>query len=241
MKNFFTLSVMLLFAVFSQVKAADPVSHAKWDELLKKHVSAKGNVSYKGFKTDMAKLDEYLKLLTENQPKSTWTSNQKKAYWINAYNAYTVKLILINYPIKSIKDINKLFGGPWKMKFFDLGEAKDLDHIEHQILRKDFNDPRIHFGIVCASYSCPRLSNKAFTGDNVDAELTALAKDFVNDPNRNKISENKVELSEIFKWFKDDFTKGGVTLIDFLNKYSNVKISDKAKVSYLKYNWALNE
>jgi hypothetical protein len=238
MKNLFTLLILAFFT--NSVFAADPVSHSSWDALMKKHVSAKGNVNYKGFKADKADLEAYLKLISDNAPKKDWTAKQKKAYWMNAYNAYTVKLIVDYYPIKSIKDVPG-FGGPWKQKFFKIGGmAMDLEYIEHSVLRKEFDDPRIHFGINCASYSCPRLSNIAFTEENVESELEKLAKEFVNDPTKNKITADKIEISEIFKWFTGDFTKKG-TLIDYLNKYSTVKINPKAKVTYMTYNWNLNE
>lgn len=233
------LAFISLFFVSTTVLADDPVSHDAFDELLKKYVSAKGNVNYKGFKADKAKLDEYCAMLEKNPPQATWTTNQKKAYWINAYNAFTVKLIVKHYPVESIKKVVKA-GKPWNLKFFKIGDfAEDLDAIEHKILRK-MGDPRIHFGINCASYSCPKLLNKAFTADNVEAELEALAKEFVNDPTKNKITAAKCELSEIFNWFKEDFTKKG-SLIEWLNKYSKVKINDNAKISHMKYNWSLNE
>ena len=155
---------------------------------------------------------------------------------MNAYNAFTVKLIIDNYPIKSIKDIKK----PWDIRFFQIGKKwYNLNDIEHQILRK-MGDPRIHFGINCASFSCPPLLNKAFTATNVDKELEQLAVAFVNDKERNKISANSIEISKIFQWFGKDFkTKG--TLIDFLNQYAATKISPTAKQRFLDYNWNLNE
>jgi len=215
-----------------------PISHIGLDTLLKKHVSVQGNVNYKGFKKDSIAFEKYLSLLTKNPPDdSTWNNNEKLAYWINAYNAFTIKLILNNYPTKSIKNISN----PWDKKFFSIGKNKmNLNAIEHEILRKKFNEPRIHFAIVCASYSCPKLLNTAFTAANIEKQLEAQAKDFINDPKRNIITADKVQLSEIFSWFTGDFTKKG-TLIAFLNKYSTVKINEKAKVSYLPYNWNLNE
>lgn len=234
------LSFILFVLAFSSVRANDPVDHSSWDAMLKKYVSPKGKVNYKAWKSDTTALVAYLKVISANPPKGSWTSNQKKAYWMNAYNAYTVRLILDRYPVKSIKNIGG-FIDPWKIKFFSIGGQKmDLNHIEHKILRVEFNDPRIHAGINCASNSFPRLSTTAFTGDNVEAELEKLMKEFVNDPTKNKIAADKIELSEIFNWFEKDFTKSG-SLIDFLNKYSNTKISASAKKSFLKYDWNLNE
>jgi hypothetical protein len=239
------MKLIFLFAAFliSSLKlmAADPVSHSDFDALLKKHVTTSGKVDYEGFKTDKAKLQKYCDLLSDNKPKTTWTSNQKKAYWMNAYNAFAILLVVNNYPVASIKDIGSWTKEVWDMKFFKIGGVEmSLSHIEHKILRVDFTDPRIHAGINCASYSCPNLYNKAFTEDNVEESLTKLMKDFVNDKLKNKITATSIQISEIFKWFKEDFTKGQ-TLIEFLNKYSDVKINKDAKVSYMKYNWTLNK
>lgn len=236
-----TLSIVFVIAsmLFSKATfAADPISYQAFDELLKKYVSDKGKVNYKGFKSESAKLDEFCKLLEANPPKDSWTTAQKKAFWINAYNAMIIKLVIKHYPVSSVKKVVKA-GKPWNLKFFKIGDIEDLDGIEHKILRK-MGDPKIHVGINCASFSCPKLNNKAFTADNVDSELEALMKEFVNDPSKNKITASKVELSEIFNWFKEDFTKKG-TLIEFLNKYSTVKINSNADISHLKYNWSLNE
>lgn len=212
------------------------IDHKQWNDLLQKHVSAKGNVDYKGFKKDAAALQSYLDLLAKNLPEKSWSKNAVLAYWINAYNAYTVKLILDNYPVKSIKKIDN----PWDKEFFTLGTKKySLGEIEHKILRK-MNEPRIHFAINCASYSCPNLLNEAYTENNLQSQLESAAKSFINDKTKNSITANKIEISSIFDWFTGDFKKG-VTLIDFLNKYSTVKIDKNAKISYKEYNWNLNE
>ena len=211
-------------------------NHQKWNDLLQKHVSENGNVDYKGFKKDEAALQSYLELLSKNLPEKSWTKNATLAYWINVYNAYTVKLILDNYPVKSIKKINS----PWDAAFINLGNKKySLGQIEHKILRK-MNEPRIHFAINCASYSCPNLLNEAYTEKNLNNQLEAAAKSFINDKSKNNITANTIEISSIFDWFTGDFKKKG-TLIDFLNKYSSVKINAKAKISYKEYNWNLNE
>ena len=115
-----------------------------------------------------------------------------------------------------------------------------LDQIEHEILRKKFNDPRIHVGINCASVSCPKLWNFAFTEDNIASSLDNLMKEFINDDTRNKISKNNVALSEIFNWFSEDFTKNG-TIINYLNTYAAIKTSEKASIKYLTYDWSLNK
>lgn len=216
---------------------SSPVSHAKWDAILKKHVSAEGNVNYKGIKAEHAKLKEYLTLLESSHPDDSWPKDERMAYWINAYNAYTIELILQRWPVSSIKDIKD----PWHQKIIKIqGITYDLDAIEHKILRAKFNDSRIHFAIVCASFSCPQLRNEAYTADKLSSQLIEQAKKFINDPKRNKITADAVKISKIFSWFKDDFTKM-TTLIGYINKYSKVKANAKAKVSYLKYNWELND
>ena len=211
-------------------------NHKMWTDLLQSHVSKNGNVDYKGFKTDKGKLQNYIDLLSENVPNKAWSKEQKLAYWINAYNALTVDLIIRNYPIESIKDIKN----PWEQRLWELGnKTYSLEEIEHEILRK-MSEPRIHFAIVCASYSCPKLQNKAFTAENLEGQLTNVTKEFLADNNRNEISENSIKISKIFDWFSKDFTQNG-SMIDFLNQYSEVKISPSAKKRYKDYNWALNE
>ncbi len=212
------------------------VDHKSWDRLLHSFVDEKGNVDYRGFKKDSETLNQYLEQLGSNTVNENWSREKKLAYYINLYNAATVKLILNNYPLASITDINK----PWDKAWIKYGgEFISLGEIEHKILRK-MNEPRIHFAINCASYSCPKLLNEAYTKDKLDEQLDRATKDFVNDPSRNIISENRVELSKIFKWYKKDFENNG-SLIVYLNKYLKSSISPDTKIEYLKYNWSLNE
>jgi hypothetical protein len=219
-------------------------SHQQWDKLLRKHVNASGMVSYKGFKQDEGELDAYLKTLSDNPPQNNWGENEQKAYWINAYNAFTVALILQHYPVKSIKDIGgKIYkvNTPWDIRFINIGGKKyDLNNIEHGILRKKFNDPRIHFALVCASVSCPRLRNEAYTGSQLHAQLEDAGRDFLNDRSKNRIGADRADLSKYFSWYKGDFTKAG-SLADFINKYSQTKINSSTKIGSIEYNWDLNE
>ncbi|GAB1855851.1 DUF547 domain-containing protein [Flavobacteriaceae bacterium MHTCC 0001] len=211
-------------------------NHQTFDSLLQKHVSKHGNVDYKGIKSNWSALRNYMSELNKNKPKEDWSKNQKLAYWINAYNAMTIDLILRHYPVKSIKDIKN----PWKKRYWELSEKwYNLNEIEHQILRK-MDEPRIHFVIICASYSCPKLQNRAFTAFNLETQLTKATKEFLSDPERNLISENSLQLSKIFQWFGKDFKQNG-SLIDFLNQYSEVQISNKAEINFKDYNWDLNE
>ncbi|SDG95700.1 DUF547 domain-containing protein [Winogradskyella thalassocola] len=211
-------------------------SHEKWQELLQSHVSDIGNVNYNGIQRDKKKLKEYITYLSKNLPTEEWMKTQKLAYWINAYNALTVDLILRNYPTKSIKDIKD----PWDQRLWKFGDTwQNLNDIEHKILR-NMDEPRIHFAIVCASVSCPKLQNEAFTASNLDAQLTKATKEFLADSTKNELSKDQIKISKIFKWFKKDFEQSG-SLIDFLNQYSDITISESAKKSYTDYNWDLND
>lgn len=223
-------------------------THEVFDALLKKNVSSEGKVNYKGFIKDSVVLNQYLNQLSKSRPnEKTWTKQEQMAYWINAYNAFTIKLILKYYPIKSIKDIGSsiqipFVNTPWDIKFINIGNEKlDLNSIEHAKLRKQFDDPRIHMALVCASKSCPILLNEAYTATQLDQQLTRQTKAFLADFFRNKITPDKPQLSSIFNWYGMDFSKNGGSVTSFVNTYSSVKIKPKAKISYLDYDWGLNE
>lgn len=226
--------------VVKEEKKAAPavaaVSDANWDALLQKYVSIAGKVNYKGLKKEEAELDKYLAYLSANVPDKSAGRKTQMAYWINAYNAFTIKLILKNYPVKSIMDING--GKAWDLKFVKLGgKTYTLNDIEHKILRPRFKDARIHFAVNCAARSCPPISNHAWTAANLESTLEQKASAFINNTKYNQISAKKLKLSNIFNWYKEDFGD----LIAFLNKYSKVKIEPNAKISYIDYDWRLNE
>ena len=212
------------------------MDHSSWTAILQSYVTDKGDVNYKSLQNNRTVLNGYLNALASNVPDKNWSTSEKKAYWINAYNAYTVQLILDNYPIQSIKDLKD----PWGQKFITLNdETLTLNTIEHKILRP-MGDSRIHFAIVCASESCPKLLNCAFEAETIDSQLDQAAHEFINDPTKNSITPSKITISKIFKWFKSDFPKG-VDFINYLNTYSTVQISSEAKINHQNYNWALNE
>jgi len=145
-------------------------------------------------------------------------------------------LILENYPTESIKDIKN----PWGKNWVKTGDGiLSLGDIEHKVLRK-MNEPRIHFAINCASYSCPKLLNQAFTAEQMERQLHSVTLDFINDVSRNSISREKMLLSNIFKWYKKDFTENG-SLADYIKPYTKVKIDTNTDIDYLKYDWNLNE
>jgi len=225
---------------------SQPVSHAKWDVLLQKHVSEDGKVNYQGFKDDIVALEAYLEVLSASHPnKQNWTKDERLAYWINAYNAFTVKLIVDNYPVKSIKELGGAIykvNTPWDIKFIYIeGQNYDLNNIEHGIIRKQFNEPRIHFAVNCASVSCPNLSNRAYAGDKLDEQLTAATKSFLSNESKNQISATSPKVSKIFSWFRGDFKKGNRSVINFINEYAPSQINKDANLGYLDYSWELNE
>jgi len=233
-------------SISAEKAGTNPPSHRPFDALIKQYVDAQGGVDYAGFQRDSSRLIQYLDLLGKNPPnKENWTTSDELAYWINVYNAFTIKLIIDYYPLESIKDIGSkiqvpFVNTPWDIKFIDInGEMLSLNNVEHNILRKNYEEPRIHFAIVCASYSCPSLRAEAFTGEKLDAQLTEQAQLFLDDPTKNVIATDKIKISRLFSWFKGDFTKDG-SLIDFINRYAAVKIDRKAKASYMDYDWSLN-
>jgi hypothetical protein len=230
---FYTLFIHLSFLTFSQ-----SLNHTIWNDLLKKHVSKEGKVNYKELKKEKEKLEEYYKELKKYSPVNSWSENENKAYWINAYNFFTIKIIIDKYPLKSIKDINIKGKSAWDHKWIELNnEMLSLNDIEHNKLRKIYNDPRIHFLLNCGSFSCPILFNEAINFNNIEKLLEQQTKKFLSDQNRNKITLDNAEISEIFNWYKEDFG----SLVKFINKYHNVNIDENTKISFLKYNWSLNE
>ncbi len=209
--------------------------HNLFDILLKEYVSNDGNVNYSGLKKVEGKLEEYLNNLSSHPVEDSWTKNEKLAYWINAYNAFTIKLILKNYPVKSIMDINN--GKAWDLKWIKLGsKTYSLNQIENDIIRPQFKEPRIHFAVNCAAESCPPISNRAYTASNLESMLEKNAKNFITNSKYNSISEKNIEVSRIFDWYGADFGN----LIDYLNKYAETSIKSSAKVKFKEYDWSLN-
>jgi hypothetical protein len=157
------------------------------------------------------------------------------AYWINTYNAFTVKLILDNWPVKSIKEISG--GDPWAVKWIELaGNKYSLNQIENDILRPKYGDARIHFAVNCAAVSCPPLYNRAFTAANLTTNLDRLARAFINNERYNTISTEAAEVSKIFDWYGVDFG----TLYEYLDKYAEASLDANTQISFKTYDWALN-
>jgi len=220
------------------------VDNSDWNQLLSKYVMENGDVNYQGFLGERKLLDKYLVQISNNPPSKNASINEQMAYWINAYNAFTIKLIIDNLPLKSIKDIAgkiPMIDSPWDIKFFSIGGEKfDLNTIEHEILRKNFNDPRIHFAINCASFSCPKLRNEAYESHKLNAQLEDQTSAFINNSEKNKFSSDRISISKLFDWFKSDFSKSG-NIRDFISKYSKVKLNPNSKITFLDYDWSLNK
>ncbi len=220
----------------TEIETVEKADHSAWDQLLRKYVSQTGTVNYKGFKSDQKALKAYLKELRENPVQENWTKAEKMAYWINAYNAFTIQLIVDNYPVSSIMDLHG--GKAWDVEWIELGNKKyTLNNIENDILRPKYKDARIHFAVNCAARSCPPLLNRAWTAANLERYFEQQAKSFINNSRYNKLSSDAVQISKIFEWYAGDFGN----IVDYLNKYAEVKINKNAKVSYLEYDWKLNQ
>ncbi len=230
---------------------------------MKKHVkwltdNKQSRVNYKGFAGDRAELKKVLDSFSavSKADFDKFSREQQMVFLINAYNAFTVELILTKYPdLKSIKDLGSFVTPPWKKKFFTLlGEERHLDWIEHEQLRPRYNDPRVHVAVNCASIGCPALFPEAFTATKLDMQLEDGMRRFLGDTTRNRFADGKLEVSMIFKWFREDFEKGHKgfnKLEDVFAKYADQLASNpadrekiKAKsvsISNLDYDWSLND
>lgn len=222
-------------AVSSNKTVSDGMSHEVFDQLLRKYVSANGVVDYQGIKTDINKFDGYLEELRRNPVNNKWSKDKQLAYWINAYNAFTIKMIINNYPVSKITDLEG--GKPWDKSWIKLGnKTYSLNNIENDIIRPQFEEPRIHFAVNCAAKSCPPLLNRAWTEENLEKFLATQTKNFITNVNYNQIKSTKATISKIFDWYKEDFSD----LIAFLNKYSDTKLKQNSEISFMEYNWSLN-
>ncbi len=224
--------------------AKNDIDNSIYALLLKKHV-IDNRVNYDGFKKDEKLLDEYLTILGKTDAKAL-SGNKRLAFYINVYNAFTIKLVLTKFPgINSIKEIGGFFSNPWKRKFILLqGTVVSLDHIEHGILRPEFKDPRIHFAINCASKSCPPLLNQPFESNILDSQLDDQTKKFITDPKNTLLKGDTLFISKIFKWFKKDFSDNPIM---FIKQYASRELKEKLAqqkenitFKYLDYDWSLN-
>lgn len=225
--------VFLLWSI-GQTSEAQP-DFKTWDAFLKKYVSATGDVDYKSIKANKKELDAITKTFSATSVSPSWSKNDQLAFWINAYNAFTIDLIINNYPLKSIQGLDG--GKPWDVKRINIGGKKySLNNIENDIIRPQFKDARIHFAVNCAAKSCPPILNGAFFGKTLDTQLDEVAKKFINNKKYQTITSSNITLSKIFDWYGVDFGD----IVTFINKYSNVKVNKSATIAYKDYDWALN-
>lgn len=229
----------------------DP-EHAAWTALLRRFVRD-GLVDYRGLAAEgAADLDAYLASLSavDETEYLTFSREARIAFWVNVYNAFTIRLVLDHYPIESIRSIGFLPGSAFRRRFIRMelhgGGRLSLDHVEHRILREELGEPRIHFAIVCASRSCPALRPEAYRGRDLDAQLDAATRAFLADETRNRIRPGDVRLSAIFRWFREDFEKAAGSVPAFVARFADgpaaAALRDPdVRVRYLDYDWSLNE
>ena len=231
-------------------------SHRAWDALLKEDVivvdgGKASRVRYASLAREHARLRAYLDSLSavQRQEYDRWDRQEQMAFLINAYNAFTVEKVLTRYPdLRSIRDFGRIFGNPFKDRFFRLlGEPASLDDIEQGMLRRRFREPRVHFALNCASVGCPMLREEAYVAGRLDAQLEEQAVRFLSDRSRNRFSGGHLEVSKIFDWYGEDFEPRAV----FFARYARALADEpaarkrieegKAPVSFLDYDWSLND
>lgn len=279
MQNSFTLH-MLMMVIFVSIgpktlSAEQSQKGGSYDDyatVLKNYVDDMGMVNYKQLKANRAKLDAFVDGMAKLDAKAyeKWDEKAKVAFWLNAYNAFTLKAIIDNYPIKPSffrsrvypKNSIRQIPGVWdEIAFSVMGVDYTLEHIEHKILRKKFNEPRIHMAMVCAAMGCPPLLNEPYTGQKLDGQLDDRAHRFLANEAKLKIDrdENRLYLSPILRWFADDFVnkyepekniarhnKKTSAVLNFIATYLEKTDRDyilegKFKIKYMTYNWSLNE
>jgi hypothetical protein len=266
-ERFAARAALVIVAALATAAHALDTEFKAWDELLRAHVRyiQDGNASrvdYAGLARERGKLKQVLEEFqsVKKAEFDAWPKPQQEAFLINAYNAFTIEKILTRYPdLKSIRDFGTVFGNPWKDRFFRLfGEPASLDDVEHGMLRKEgvYNEPRVHFAVVCASIGCPMLRNRAFTAARLDEDLEDGLRRFLSDRTRNRYDaqSGRLEVSRIFDWYGKDFEKGfrGFTSVKAtLARYAELladapdaraKVREqKADVAFLEYDWALND
>ena len=222
-------------------------SHDLFDQVLQEHVDKEERVHYAKLKANPEKLERYLDLLTVAEP-TKLSYNAQLAFWVNAYNALVIKGVIDHYPTTSVRKIKWFNGFFYRLKFQVAGETYTLNQIEHDIIRTEFVDPRVHFVLVCASSSCPPIENSAFSAEDIEERLETATFNFIQDPENLRLDRTKhrVYLSKIFKWYKTDFNEGYDGVADFLADYlpaedTDFVLAEDVKFHYLDYDWTLND
>lgn len=233
-------------------KATQNIDHSAWDTLLKQHITTDtlglNLFDYAGVgEAQSAELAQYIMALEDTQV-ARLTKAQQMAFWINLYNAVTVKTILEHYPLESIKDISfsLISFGPWGKELVEVGgEALSLNDIEHEILRPIFKDNRIHYAVNCASIGCPNLQKDAFTADNTESLLEQAAQQFINHPRGVTVAEDELILSSIYAWYEEDFGEDEEEVIEHLKQYANPDLKQQLveidEIEDYQYDWKLNQ
>jgi hypothetical protein len=231
-------------------------SHAAWQALLKKHVvvlegGRASQLRYAGMAQDREPLRAYLQSLSavDEAQFDAWSKLQQMAFLVNAYNAFTVEKILTRYPdLRSIWDFGKLFGNPFKDRFFSLLERPfSLDQIEHDTLRKRYAEPRLHYALNCAAVGCPMLREEAYVAERLERQLEEQASRFLSDRSRNRYRDGRLEVSKIFDWYKEDFVPRSRYFARYAKLLAesaddqNLITQGKAVLAFLEYDWALND
>jgi hypothetical protein len=245
----FSLLISLSLA-WAQPAAGFDHSHVHYTEILAAHVDSKGFVNYAALKTDPDPLGRYIDTLgaVEKSVFDRWSRDQQLAFLINLYNAQTLKLVIDHHPVTGIKSIGGI-RGPWKIKVVPLwGRKKSLDQLEHEIIRPNYADPRIHFALVCAARSCPPLRTEAYRANSLDTQLNDQGRRFLNDPSKNRFDARNrtLSLSRIFEWFEADFTANSPSLPAYVAPFlpesaRRALAAGNIEVRYLDYDWSLND
>lgn len=231
----FRILLLLVCSGFMYGNTFAQVDYTVYQNILSAHVSPTGKVDYTGIlKNDLQSFKQFLAQLKSSDPEKL-NSDDQLAFWINTYNAFTIKLIIDHWPVKSIREIYN--GNPWDESWIKInGKTYSLNQIEHDIIRTGFDDPRIHFAVNCAAKSCPPILNEPYIGATLDEQLDQQTRQFINNPRFNQLSQESISISKIFEWYQEDF--GDLT--GFLNKYSKTSIDPKASIRYTTYDWTLN-
>lgn len=226
--------LLLLIFFIGFVGNSQTIDYKLYDEFLKKHVSDQGIVDYDKVLKNMGQINLIASNFSKISPNKSWTKSEIKTFWINVYNVNVIKLFAENYPLKSINYIRD----PFQMKFISFdGEKISLEYIQNEIL-KPIGDPRVLFVLYSTAISSPKLKNAAYSAETLENELNLATNTFINDPSKNNISAKNCSISKIFEWNITDFM-GSNTMVSFINTYSNVRISDDTKISFMEYNWNL--
>jgi hypothetical protein len=242
------IALLLILASAASAQDLQNLDLSSWNALLGKYVNDKGMVNYKGLKAaDLAALDGFLGKLAAAKPATFANDKEREAFWINAYNACVIRNVITHYPTESVMKVPDFFK---KKSFSVAGETVSLDDIEHVKIRPIFKDPRVHFALVCAAKSCPRLLNRAFTGMALDQTLDNQAREFLADPSKNKFEDSATGpvawLSQIFRWFNGDFVDNAGSTVGYLKKYAPASVQPMLahpalRIKHLEYDWKLNE